>query len=155
MKKVRKRVWVPSVTVIVLAAGAIYAYRGCTSVPEGWQTSAPPAPQRDLMAGEWEGSWSSDKHMGSGKLTAVIEKLPDANYHASFESETPLKITAKSVCTFHISSRAGGVWEFSGKENLGLLQGGTYKYKGTVDGNDFDCTYDSTFDKGVFRMKRK
>jgi hypothetical protein len=155
MLKIRKRVWVPSVAVIVLAGGAVFAYRGCTAIPEGWRSAAPAAPPRDLMAGSWDGSWASGSKPMGGKLTAVIEKLPDANYHASFESEAPLKITTKSVCTFHISGRAGGVWEFSGKEDLGLLQGGTYKYKGTVDGNDFVCTYDSTFDKGTFRMKRK
>ncbi len=155
MRRIRKRVWVPALVAAVLAAGAVYAYRGCTAAPEGWRATAPPPPPRDLMAGAWEGSWVSDgKHMG-GRLTAVIEKTSDSNYHSSFESETPLKVTAKSVCTFHISGRAGGVWEFSGKEDLGLLQGGTYKYKGTVDGDEFVCTYDSTFDKGVFRMRRQ
>ena len=60
----------------------------------------------------------------------------------------------KSLCIFHVSRQAGA-WEFRGKENLGLLKGGVYKYKGTVDGNSFFCTYDSTFDKGAFRMQRR
>ena len=46
-------------------------------------------------------------------------------------------------------------FEAGGKENLGLMEGGTYEYKGTVDGASFDCTYDSMFDKGTFRMKRR
>ena len=33
----------------------------------------------------------------------------------------------------------------------GLLAN-VYTYNGTVDGATFTCTYDSTFDKGVFKM---
>jgi hypothetical protein len=106
------------------------------------------------MAGTWEGNWASSSKPLHGRLSAAIERLPDSNYRASFLSENPLFGEEKSVCIFHVSSRAAA-WEFQGRENLGLLKGGVYDYKGTVDGNDFFCTYDSTFDKGVFRMRRR
>ena len=105
------------------------------------------------MAGEWEGTWASDSKPLKGKLSASIEKLPEGTYRASFTSETGFGITDRSVCVFRVTSR-GGLWEFEGKEDMGLLKGGTYTYKGTVDGHEFACTYDSTFDKGVFRMNR-
>lgn len=153
----RRRRKVISVLVVLTAAvgGTLIIGKGCGCVglPPGWRAEGPASPPADLMAGEWEGSWASDsKLMGGGGMTAYIEKLPDGTYEASFTSETPFGAD-KSMCVFRVMPQ-GKTWAFEGKENLGLLKGGTYTYKGTVDGKDFVCTYDSTFDKGVFRMHR-
>lgn len=155
MRRLAKRVSV-SILTVVIAVGAIVAYKGlgCAGAPQGWKSVSSPPQPGDLMEGAWEGAWSSDTKPMRGKLTAVIEKLSDTDYRASFDAQTVLGMSHKSVCVFHIGERAGA-WKFQGKEDLGLLQGGTYEYKGTVDGNDFVCTYDSTFDKGVFRMQRR
>lgn len=135
-------------------SGAAVVYRVWVAVPQDWRSVAPSPPPRDLLAGTWEGLWSSGSKNWRGKLTAVIERLPDANYRASFDAETFLGARHKSVCIFHVADRAGA-WTFRGEEDLGLLQGGKYKYEGTVDGNDLVCTYDSTLDKGVYRMRRR
>ena len=144
-----------SVTALAGAAIIIIKSFGCAGPPDAARSLPAPAPaaQADLMAGNWEGSWASDSKPLKGKLTAVIARLEDGSYRAVFDAESPLG-TNHSVCVFHISDR-GEEWKFEGKENLGLLKGGTYVYKGTVDGLHFVCTYDSTFDKGVFRMARK
>lgn len=144
-----------SVTALAGAAILIIKGCGCAGPPDAARSLPTPAPavQADLMAGNWEGSWASDSKPLKGKLTAVIARLDDGNYRAVFDAEGPLG-TNHSVCVLHISDR-GAEWKFEGKENLGLLKGGTYVYKGTVDGRHFVCTYDSTFDKGVFRMERK
>lgn len=150
-----------SYSVVILAAalivvGIVLCWKGCWtgSVPEGWKSvSAPPAPN-DLMEGAWEGIWASDSKPLKGKLSAVIENIPDGSYRASFDFENPLGPNSKSVCVFRIQER-GAAWKFEGKEDLGLLKGGTYQYKGSVDGETFVCTYNSTFDKGVFRMQRR
>ena len=69
------------------------------------------------MEGSWDGNWGShSKLIGGGKLTAVIEKLPDANYRASFQAEYFMGMTHKSVCIFHIGER-GAVWQFQGQAN--------------------------------------
>jgi hypothetical protein len=126
---------------------------GCTSAPPGWRTNVPPPPPADLMAGAWEGAWASDSKPIKGALSAKIEKLSQGAYRASFTSQTEFGLTDESMCVFHVTPKEG-LWEFEGKENLGLLKGGTYAYKGTVNGEEFVCTYDSTFDKGLFRMHR-
>ena len=156
MRSLRKPLAVSLLTVAVLAAGGILVLKGCADgvPPEGWTATPPPPEPVDLMAGAWEGDWASDSKPLRGKLTAVIVKLPDDTYRASFDAENPLGSNNKSVCIFRIDSKADA-WTFSGKENLGLLKGGTYTYLGSVDGKTFTCTYDSTFDKGVFRMTRR
>lgn len=152
----RRRRRLISILVLLLAAAGgtfLIGKGGCTSVPTGWRANAPALPPADLMAGAWEGNWASDSKPLKGKMSANIEKLPEGTYHASFTSETDFGITDKSVCVFRVTPKSG-LWAFEGKEDLGFFKGGTYVYKGTVDGKDFICTYDSTFDKGVFRMRR-
>ena len=153
----RRRKKLISILVLLAAAGGgvflIGKGCGCTSEPADWRRDAPSPPPADLMAGAWEGTWASDSKPLKGRLSASIEKLPDGAYRSSFTSETGFGTTDKSVCVFRVTPQ-GGLWEFEGKEDLGFFKGGTYVYKGTVDGKDFVCTYDSTFDKGVFRMRR-
>ena len=126
---------------------------GCAVTPEGFRTAAPPAQPTDLLAGAWEGTWSSKSKPLHGRLSAIIEKTPAGDYRANFLSQNPLGSDDKSVCLFHISDR-GPVWKFHGQEDLGLLKGGTYTYLGSVDGQKFLCTYDSVFDPGTFQMQR-
>lgn len=126
---------------------------GCTATPEGFRTTASPAHPADLMAGPWTGTWSSDSKPLHGRLTAVIDPTPAGDYKASFISQNPLGSDDKSICTFHITTRSA-TWTFQGKEDLGLLKGGTFTYTGTVDGQTFTCHYDSPFDKGTFQMQR-
>ena len=156
MRNLRKPFTIVALTVVLVGTAAIIVFKGCGcgSVPQGWRSASPPPQPTDLMVGAWEGAWSSDSKALRGKLTAVIERLPDGTYRASFDAENPLGANDKSVCIFRISAR-GEAWAFEGKEDLGLLKGGTYAYKGTVDADDFVCTYDSLFDKGVFRMQRR
>jgi hypothetical protein len=150
-----------SVAALAVAATIIIKSCGCAALPDAAislpapaaAASSAPAPQADLMAGHWSGSWASDSKPLKGKLTAVIARLEDGAYRAVFDAESPLG-TNHSVCVFRISAR-GAEWKFEGKEDLGWLKGGTYVYRGAVDGRHFTCTYDSTFDKGVFRMERE
>ena len=138
----------------MVGAAVLLTRQGCgTTKPTDWQADAPPPPPADLLAGQWEGTWASDSKPLKGKLSAGIEKLPNGDYRASFTSEAGFGITDRSVCTFHVTP-GPNLWTFAGKENMGILKGGTYTYQGTVDGSDFVCTYDSTFDKGTFRMRR-
>ncbi|MCL2645820.1 MAG: hypothetical protein FWD61_02315 [Phycisphaerales bacterium] len=148
------------VILIVLAVVAVWLIGktpGCTATPAGFRSEVSSTEPADLFAGAWEGTWNSKSKPLSGRLTAIIEKTPDGNYHASFVSQNPFGSDDKSVCVFHISDRSPPptVWQFHGKENLGFLKGGTYTYTGTVDAEKFICTYDSTFDQGTFQMQRK
>jgi hypothetical protein len=152
----RRKKLILILTLLLSAGGAVCVIGkgcGCASKPDGWRAQAPPMPPADLMAGAWEGTWASDSKPIKGDLSANIEKLSKGVYHASFTSQTNFGLTDESVCVFHVTPK-NGLWEFEGSEDLGFFKGGTYTYKGTVNGEDFVCTYDSTFDKGVFRMRR-
>ena len=144
-------------SVVLLAGAAVVVIKGfgCAGTPDAERSLPTPARAdgTDLMAGHWEGTWASDSKPLEGTLRAVITRMEDGTYRAVFDAEGPLGAN-HSVCVFRISHR-GAEWRFEGRENLGLLKGGTYVYEGTVDGRHFTCTYDSTFDKGVFRMTRK
>ena len=115
--------------------------------------STPPTPA-DLMAGEWIGTWSSGKSDMSGALRSRIEKQADGVYLAHFDATFAKVLSNKSSTTLKVE-REGEEWAFTGQEDLGILKGGVYKYAGTTNGREFVCSYDSTFDKGVFRMTRQ
>jgi hypothetical protein len=105
----------------------------------------------DLLAGKWDGRWaSSTKNLG-GALSAAITKTDETHYKATFTAESPLGTSTYEV-VFTVK-RQDGRWDFKGKKNLGLLSGGTYTYDGHTDGEDFESTYDSTFDRGVFKLR--
>lgn len=150
-------------TCLVLVVGGVIIYKGCgcTGQPQtpvgpgstGPATAASGPAAVDLLAGAWEGDWASESKPLKGRLAATIEKRPDGTYLAHFESESFLG-TDKSDCIFRVTSRNGS-YEFEGKEDLGFLKGGVYTYHGTADGKNFDCNYDSSFDKGKFRMQKK
>ena len=145
------------VLVVLAVAGMWVAARmfGCAT-PEGFRTEAIPVQPADLLAGSWEGTWKSSSKPLGGRLSAIIEKKEDGEYHASFTSQTPFG-EDKSICVYHVAERSDTppLWKFNGKRDLGILKGGTYKYDGTVDAENFTCTYDSAFDKGIFQMQRK
>lgn len=107
----------------------------------------------DLMAGDWVGTWSSGKSDMSGALRCRIEKQADGVYLAHFDATFARVLSNKSSTTLKVQ-REGDAWAFTGEEDLGILKGGIYKYAGTTDGREFVCSYDSTFDQGVFRLTR-
>lgn len=106
----------------------------------------------DLLEGKWDGRWdSSTKNLG-GALSAAITKTDQDHYKATFTAESPLGTQSYEV--IFTVTRHDGRWDFKGKKNLGLLSGGTYTYDGYSDGEDFESAYDSTFDRGVFELRR-
>ena len=157
MQKRRRAVSVVLLVLAVVGVWGVVKISGCAVTPEGFLTESPPPPPdqpADFLAGSWEGTWKSSSKPLGGRLSAIIEKKEDGEYHASFTSQTPFG-EDKSICVYQVAERGETVWKFRGQRNLGLLKGGTYTYDGTVDAEQFICTYDSTFDKGVFEMRRK
>ena len=44
--------------------------------------------------------------------------------------------------------------EFSGQKDLGSLFGGLYTFKGNATPQRFTASYDSSYDRGTFEMRR-
>ena len=116
------------------------------------RTSAGSAP----LAGAWEGSWHSDPSGHHGGLRCILTRT-DSGYRArydatftfvicpiGFEYEVPL-----------LAVQDGDVWRFRGAAEIDyFIAGGLYEYEGLVSGDEFVASYRSSFDSGIFRMKR-
>src|SRR6185436_2162026 len=116
------------------------------------RTAAGPAP----LAGAWEGSWHSDPSGHHGGLRCILSQTDSgfsSRYYAtftwgfiplSFEYEVPLTVV-----------KDDDAWRFRGSAFIDyFIAGGLYEYEGYVAGEEFVASYRSSFDSGVFRMKR-
>jgi hypothetical protein len=113
-----------------------------------------PAPVRaEPMSGRWSGRWQTTGNTMSGELRCVIDKLDDSTFRAKFDADWGDLFTHQSTITLKIRQKTDA-WKFDGQENLGLLQGGLYKYDGYVKGDEFFCNYSSDFYDGTFLLKR-
>ena len=150
-----------TILTVVFAAGVVWLTGfGCciggggnlgpATLPAG---SRAPSASADLMSGEWLGRWQSASSDMDGELRCTIEKTGDGVYKAQFKAQFARIFTHNSTVTLTIRER-GPQWSFGGEEDLGLLDGGVYKYEGKANGQDFVCNYDSSMDKGTFTMKR-
>jgi hypothetical protein len=136
--------------IIVVLAAALAIQAGATAPAP----KAPPAaPAIDLLVGTWEGSWSSASTGMSGSLTCIVTRTADGKYVAAFSAIFGRIFTHKSTVTLNVQTDTDP-WTFKGSEDLGFLSGGVYTYEGHSDGKEFLSTYDSTFDKGIFKMTR-
>src|SRR5262249_27934692 len=110
----------------------------------------------------WEGQWTSDKHHKSdgskegGRLRCVLEPVPGdklvAHFHANW------KIFASNYST--TLEPVPGVprncksLEYRGTQALPKLFGGVYHYDATIAGDSFVAKYTSSYDHGLFTLRR-
>jgi hypothetical protein len=125
---------------------------GCSSFNHDWRALAITDGSSDGVEGRWDGEWVSDTNGHRGRIRCIITRDGDTyitRYRAvykkilKFEYTVPLKVTQE----------ADGI-AFTGVQDLGLLAGGVYTYKGTIRNNKFDARYDSKYDDGIFKMER-
>jgi len=144
-----------AVTLLVLAGGLFLTLVANCSLNFGTALSPDPLPSgpRDLLEGRWSGTWSSTSRNDGGRLVCTIRKREDGTYQATFKASFA-KVFAFTTRVVLRVTKGQKLWRLRGKEDLGWLRGGVYKYEGYVKGDEFYSTYDSKFDKGVFRMTR-
>jgi len=152
--KVALRIGAAAVLVLgVLAVVARLSGLGCAGRGDSFSPGGPAASAADLLQGDWVGRWASSQSDMGNDLKARIRKLDAGKYEAQFDAVFARFFTNRSVVVLTVRDK-GTKWEFSGQEDLGFFRGGIYKYEGTCDGREFLCTYDSSYDKGTFRMRR-
>ena len=111
------------------------------------------APKADLLVGEWAGTWSSTSNGMDGALRCKVTKGDDGTYTAVFDATFARILSFKATVTLTVEVDGGQV-RFKGEKDLGWLAGGVYTYEGHTDGKEFYSTYNSSYDKGTFQMKR-
>lgn len=149
-----------SIAQFVCAASALLL-GACSTFDREWrQAGATPQP-RDAFAGRWEGSWTSQKHRNSGgRLQCIL--TPDRafnspvpgllRYDARFKAQW---LMFKSTYRMTLDAqRRGPELHFRGAHKLPAIFGGAYHYVGKATPEFFSATYSSSYDTGIFEMKR-
>ena len=149
------RAFFPLVPALLLLAGC------CSTFDQDFDAARPGlkssnGPGAVGMPGAWEGTWtSSGGHEGGLRciVTTRNDTTVETRYHATygwflfwFSFEYSLPVTVE---------RDGAGWKFHGNAVLdSWVGGGPYEYEGRVEGDEFNATYRSEDDHGVFKMKR-
>jgi hypothetical protein len=105
------------------------------------------------LTGRWEGRWISAKHRNSsGRLSCEMTPTAPEVYRARFLAQWHIFRTRYEV-TLRTHSRNGRV-SFEGSHALPALFGGEYRYRGIVKGNFLEARYESSYDSGMWDLKR-
>jgi hypothetical protein len=141
--------WVVTVAMLVVAAG-------CSSFQRDWKAAAAtPAPTTSIE-GVWAGTWLSHSNGHTGTLQAIIARTPVGTYETRFHA-TFWKLFSTEY-TIHLNATpAGGRFKLEGREDLGrwlFWDFGEFTYEGQATATNFNCTYSSAHDHGVFDMTR-
>jgi hypothetical protein len=142
----------PRFALLILCA----LFAACSSFDARWKSAA-----ASSTATRWEGRWTSHQHQtpsgpAGGRLQAVIEPAAEgkltAHFHANwqiFSSDYTMALNPKGP-----APRRGAVREFVGTHELPKMFGGTYRYEARIAGDDFKASYDSSYDTGIFTLRR-
>jgi hypothetical protein len=122
----------------------------CRGFQEAWN-SAPAVPPGDPLTGRWHGDWHSDANGFQGPLRAVMVRLDEHRWRATFHA-TFAKVLKACYSTDLVVDV--GSLTFKGSSDLGTFGGGVYDYAGEVAGDLFTSTFRSRTDHGTFRMRR-
>jgi hypothetical protein len=126
---------------------------GCCGFNRAWDKAGQTPASADSIEGRWEGRWLSDINGHTGRLRCLLTRSGDTNYTARFRA-TYWKIFRYSYQVDLQFEQRDGLWHLRGDENLGWLAGGVYQYSGSVSPTNFQSTYRSKYDHGVFEMTR-
>ncbi len=115
---------------------------------------------RQDITGAWQGTWRSSTKGHSGELRCIVIRQHAAactfgkdsyrfHYHATF-----MKILSATYDVAHHVRRTKDGFSFSGDQMITGAGGGLYHYEGKGTPEDFQATYRSKSDHGVFELKR-
>jgi hypothetical protein len=139
-------------------AGALLALlaTGCGAIrfQRAWAAfDAPVEPAG--MQGRWVGEWRSAWNGHQGGLRCLLTRADELHYRADFFSTYASLLYFRYQTVFHVLAAGDGTLRFRGRQDLGALAGGLYRYEGTVTGDRFEATFEAeNGDHGVFEMRR-
>jgi hypothetical protein len=126
---------------------------GCSGFNREWKAAGKSAMPTNSITGRWEGRWLSHENGHNGALRCLITKPSEGSYEAYFRA-TYLKVARFSYKVPLRVTSSNDMWHFTGEEDVGMMAGGLYRYVGFASGTNFNSTYHSKHDQGVFQMTR-
>ncbi len=126
---------------------------GCSSFNREWRRVGQQSAPHDSAVGRWEGHWLSHVNAHSGKLRCIITSDTNGIYAARFRATYMNTLSFSYTVRLQVEQRDGN-WHFRGEEDLGAIAGGVYRYVGSATSTNFQSTYDSKYDRGIFEMSR-
>ena len=131
---------------------------GCSTFDRDWDTWRPTSAQSmSPFAGRWAGTWHSDASGHEGALRCIVT-LRDSAYQARYDaSYTWICMPLGFEYLLPVEAvKDGQALRLRGGAELGCwIAGGWYEYEGIVENGEFIASYRSSFDHGIFRMKRR
>lgn len=135
-----------------VALSALLVLSGCSTFNRDWKAAATSPTPANSIEGRWEGKWLSDHNGHNGRLRALIKKLDNGQYETRFHAKYGYVFSFGMQANLDVKP-AGGLWQFSGQEDLGKPYG-IYRYEGKASATNFFSTYKASFDHGTFQMTR-
>lgn len=136
------------------AAGAAVASPDPVNSESETGASTSPVFATDVcLSGVWSGKWSSQSTGHSGPMNADFRRLNSCQYEVTFTGKFCKLIPFRYRTVLHSTIDADGVVQLTGSRYLGPLVG-TFRFRGTVNGNCLTARYWSEDDCGTFTMNR-
>jgi hypothetical protein len=105
------------------------------------------------LSGRWpSGCWQSDATGHKGPLRATFRPQEDGDYRVTFRGRFWGVIPFLYSITLHVTGQQGDRVMLSGSSNLPLF--GTFTFTGEASATEFNATYESRNDRGVFHLSR-
>ena len=104
-------------------------------------------------AGNWQGTWLSESNGHSGKLNARIHQVSPSQYRAVFRGTYFKVLPFRYATTLDVVGCGPGYVQLAGGKKLGPVMG-EFRYQACVSGNQFQATFRSKRDHGVWQMRK-
>ncbi|HUF63904.1 MAG TPA: hypothetical protein VMN36_17630 [Verrucomicrobiales bacterium] len=146
--------WIARRGALGLCGALVLGAGGCVSTDysSGGSQTASGGAYSVGIAGEWEGTWSSEVMKARDRLRCTVRPPARGSgnweFHFRFTSEGQ-EGDYHVICPVR---QSGAEYTFSGE---GKVAGhGTYRHQGRISGNTFRVTYQSEHDHGTFLLTR-
>ena len=106
----------------------------------------------DGLSGQWRGSWKSINTGHRGRLGAQFCRIDSTHVQAKFKGTFAKVIPFRYKPVLNIVHEEPGLIVLQGNKKLPLV--GNFEYNATIVGNQFNATYRSRRDHGVWYMQR-
>ena len=151
---------------VMMGLASLAFVAGCSSFPRDYAGMSSKPRASKSIAGPWEGEWVSDGGHRGGLRCLLVESACGSKsgteagpailpgYEARFEARFFGIFTGHYTAMLTVNPSNDAATHLSGDHDLGTMGGGLYHYEAKVTAEQFEATYRSNADTGVFRMHR-